>query len=105
MSKFGTLINSHHALLDFCELALFRTYESEMCSPEGIMLPGLIEAEFDLYKTGKRDIETLFDFLESLDLHPAIPRYKLTLYLASLFIGEVIDAFGAHQSGKSGGTA
>jgi hypothetical protein len=97
--------DAHPDFYDFCEAALFRAYEVEICSPEGNMLPGLIEAEFDFYKIGKRDVESLCDFLESLDLDPAIPRHTLTLYLASLFIGEVIDAFGAHQSGKSGGTA
>ena len=63
-----------------------------MCSPEGNMLPVLIEAEFELYKEGKHDTWSLLDFLDTLDIAPAIPRYMLTLYLASLFVGEVLDA-------------
>jgi hypothetical protein len=85
-------INAHHDFYSFCEYALFRVYEVEMCSPEGARLSDLIEAEFELYKEGKHSVETLYDFLDTLDLEPAIPRYNLSLYLASLFIGEVMDA-------------
>ena len=94
------LIDVQHALYEFCECALFRLYEVEMCSPEGNELPALIETEFELYKEGKHDVESLYGFLDTLDPHPAIPRYKLSLYLASLFIGEVIDAGHAQQDAR-----
>jgi len=105
MSKSSPPVDAHIAFYDFCECALFRTYETEMCSPEGNRLPGLIEAEFELYKEGKHDAQSLYDFLDTLDLHPAIPRYKLMLYLASLFLGEMIDASRAQQEDKVDGAS
>ena len=85
-------VDAHHAFYEFCECALFRIYEVEMCSPEGGEASTLIEAEFELYKEGKHDVDSLYDFLDTLDFEPAIPRYKLSLYLASLFLGEMMDA-------------
>lgn len=88
--------DAHHAFYEFCEYALFRIYEKEMCAPNGAMVSLLIEAAFESYKEGRQDIESLYDYLDTLDLHPAIPRYKLSLYLASLFLGEMMDASDPH---------
>jgi hypothetical protein len=98
-------IDAHLAFYDFCEEALFRIYEVEICSPEGNILPELIEAEFALYKAGKRKLWELFDFLDIIALPPAIPRYKLTLFLANLFLAEMIDAHRARQEDKAEGAS
>jgi hypothetical protein len=96
ISNSSLYIDAHHAFYDYCERALFRIYEVELSSPEGYMLPGLIDAEFRLYKEGKRDIESLHDFLDTLDLDPAISRYMPTVYLASLLLCELMGATDPH---------
>jgi hypothetical protein len=101
MSTSATSVNSqNHALeasLELCEAAIFHAYEVKLCSPNGNMIPDWIESEFELYKEGKHDVYSLFDFLDTIDLDPEIPSYIPTLYLASLFIGDVLDTLRAQQ--------
>jgi hypothetical protein len=96
-------MSAQFAFYDYCEYALFKVYEVEICSPEGNSLPELIEAEYELFKEGKRDLVSLYDFVDTLEISPAIPQYKVQLYLASLFVGEILDAFRAQQKNKSEG--
>ena len=90
------LNDAHHDFYDCCGQALFLIYEAELSSPEGNMLPNLIDAEFKLYKEGKIDLESLHHFVDTLVLDPAISRYIPTLYLTSLFLSEMVAASRPH---------
>jgi hypothetical protein len=104
-SESNVPIDSHAAVYDFCEIALFLGYRVEIFTLEGVMLLELIDDEFELYKAGKRTIWELFYFLDNINLDPAIPRFTLSLHLASLFIGEISDAFRERQEDKAEGAS